>query len=319
MTKKTKIFLLTTLICGLCLVTQPAFAAHFFIEGPVVTTQGDVFRATVFLDTADKSINAISATITYPPQSLEVVALNSAQSFITLWSNPPTVDAENGTIHMSGGLPYPGFRGLRGEVVSIVFKATTIGRATVSPETSSEALLNDGLGTKDGLTIQSLILDIQKPGPGQSPATISSGADTTPPSNLQLDIGKDDAMFNGKYFASFVAQDTESGISHYEIAEKKLVNKSEQNTSYPQPSDWHNATSPRALENQSGIVLVFVKAVDKSGNQAVTSKILDTTVHTTHWLKLVALLGTALIIAILTLWLLWRNKKYKNIPGSVQI
>ena len=70
-------------------------------------------------------------------------------------------------------------------------------------------------------------------------------------------IARSDDAFQGKFFASFYAFDTESGIDHYELRENG--------------DGWVRAWSPYILETQSGDVLLEVKAIDVAGNERIAS------------------------------------------------
>lgn len=66
----------------------------------------------------------------------------------------------------------------------------------------------------------------------------------------------DPAIFDGKYFLVFATQDKGSGISHYEVCEggkRKCA----------------IAESPYLLQNQKLNQKIFVKAVDKNGNEYI--------------------------------------------------
>jgi len=87
--------------------------------------------------------------------------------------------------------------------------------------------------------------------------------DSTPPEDFKPEIGQESSVFEGKYFLSFVAQDTTSGIDHYEVAEltRTLWGSAEE--------QWETAKSPYLLKDQSLKSIIKIRAVDKAGNERV--------------------------------------------------
>jgi len=73
------------------------------------------------------------------------------------------------------------------------------------------------------------------------------------PESFKVEISQNPAIFEGKYFIVFSTTDKQSGIDYYEIKEGK--------------KNWKIAVSPYILENQKLTSDIWVKAVDKAGNQ----------------------------------------------------
>ena len=89
--------------------------------------------------------------------------------------------------------------------------------------------------------------------------------DVTSPEEFKPEIGKASAVFEGKYFLSFVTQDRMSGVAHYEVAElrRTLLGGTEEK------KEWKVGESPYLLEDQSLRSVIKVKAVDKAGNERI--------------------------------------------------
>ena len=89
--------------------------------------------------------------------------------------------------------------------------------------------------------------------------------DATSPEEFKPEIGKASAVFEGKYFLSFVTQDRMSGVAHYEVAElrRTLLGGTEEK------KEWKVGESPYLLEDQSLRSVIKVKAVDKAGNERI--------------------------------------------------
>ena len=229
---------------------------------------GEVFTVSVFLNTSTPA-NALEGGVLYPSKALEVRSISTANSIISYWQSKPSQAQNYGIINFTGGLPTPGFTGRQGQLFTISFKAIAEGTATISFSENTKALANDGLGSVIPHTYTPVAVVVSKsPVKTTAPTPSETPQDTTPPTNLELAVGKDDTLFSGNWFAAFQAQDAESGIEHYEIAEIDA------GQDYPLETDWVRTRSPYQLRNQGkNDTKVFLKAVDMSGNETVISKV----------------------------------------------
>jgi hypothetical protein len=107
---------------------------------------GKSFPVTVYVSSVSQSVNAVSGTITFPTDKLQVVSVSKASSILTLWVSDPTFSNSDGTVSFEGVVPNPGFQGSAGRIITINFKVVGSGAATVKWSTASE-LANDGSGT----------------------------------------------------------------------------------------------------------------------------------------------------------------------------
>ena len=305
-----------------CLPTL-AFAAdtQLLIAGPDQVVQGSEFVVRLQI-TTNTTINTVAVNINYSPELLQVTSMKQGGSILKLWPEEPTHNETAGTIAFIGGLPTPGFTGSNGQLLDIGFRATHAGKATITFNSNSKILLNDGQGTYTTWSSVPLTVSITKPttspppGPGlaeDKPSTPvdtpREDQDTTPPIDLELIIGKDSHLFNGEWFAVFLAQDSESGISHYEIAE---IETSE---AYPKDNDWIKTISPYRLTRQDENTKIFLKAVDKAGNIAVISQ--DHTPKITILPLLITLLFV-IILVLLLMYMHWRSWKDSNSTVQTQ-
>lgn len=311
---KKQLLLCSWLLVGLFFIAPlSAAASELAITGPAQIVQGDEFTVSILINTEEKAINALEIEVLYASDVLEVLRFDTSKSIIELWSKEPFVNQDTGTISFSGGIPYPGYNGKARELLSIIFRAKAVAATNISVSHTSTVLLNDGLGTRDTVSNKNSAVTITAPITGHIPEVISPVPDTIPPTDLQLEIGREPAMFGGNYFAAFIAKDNESGISHYEIAEKPLTNKRDYQTTYPGTGDWKPANSPYVLENQSGINAVFIKAVDSAGNFTVESTLLDAnTKNSKQSFILLSVLLTLVILMSAVIYRLW-PRKIKNI------
>lgn len=108
---------------------------------------GTTFTTSVYISTTpDKPANAVSGTISFPTNLLEVTGTSTGGSIVTLWVANPTHSNSAGTVHFEGVIVNPGYSGTSGKIVSITFKAKAPGVASVTFPSGS-ILANDGLGT----------------------------------------------------------------------------------------------------------------------------------------------------------------------------
>ena len=76
------------------------------------------------------------------------------------------------------------------------------------------------------------------------------------------EIARDESISDDKWFIVFATQDKASGVDHYEVKEsrQKIL------TFF---SRWRAAESPHVLKDQELRSYIFVKAVDKTGNERI--------------------------------------------------
>lgn len=81
--------------------------------------------------------------------------------------------------------------------------------------------------------------------------------DGTSPEPFIVALGQGESLFEGKRFLSFLAYDVMSGVAFYEVSEQEGI--------------WRPAQSPFVLQNQDFRGVLKVRAVDKAGNERVSS------------------------------------------------
>ncbi len=226
---------------------------------PASVGVGDVVRVSILLDSAIPT-NAFSGTLLYSAATLEPIAISDGNSIISLWITHPTVPASGVPITFAGITP-GGFSGNSGMLFSVLFRVQSAGTANVSVG-SVEVLRNDGVGGNELTTMKPLVLSIgSKPSGGYA-----EPADTTPPESFTAYLGSDPQLFGGRNYLVFTAVDKGSGVDHYTVAESRL----------PSfllslfPPVWEPATSPYVLSNQDLTSTVYIKAVDRAGNEQGT-------------------------------------------------
>jgi hypothetical protein len=108
---------------------------------------GQDFSVAVLVSSSDQSVNAVSASVAFPPDKLQLLSLSKSGSIVNLWTQEPSFSNAGGTAHFEGVILNPGFTGSAGRVITLVFRVKATGTATLTFPSSS-ALANDGKGTE---------------------------------------------------------------------------------------------------------------------------------------------------------------------------
>ena len=107
---------------------------------------GQTFSVSVYVSSADQSMNAVSGIITFPADKLQITSLSKTGSVVSLWVQEPSFSNTNGTVNFEGIVLNPGFQGNSGKIITVTFKAKVVGTASLSFNSSS-VLANDGQAT----------------------------------------------------------------------------------------------------------------------------------------------------------------------------
>lgn len=111
-------------------------------------TVGSTFDVSIFLNTEGRPVNAIDATISFPPDELQLVSPSAGKSVIGVWTAQPVINNQIGKITFQGGIP-GGINVSSGLVTTLTFRVKAVGTAAVKFGDNSRVLLHDGKGTND--------------------------------------------------------------------------------------------------------------------------------------------------------------------------
>ncbi len=232
---------------------------------------GDTFIVDLRIDTEKECINTVEANLKFPQEILQVIDFSRGQSIIPLWIKSPEINQDSGFISFSGGIPggycgiIPGDPGETNILGQIIFKVQESLRETKTAEIkfldNSQVLLNDGFGTPAKLTTKGANFNILsgKTSPTRNEWEDKLVQDTILPNPFEIELHKNKAIFEGKYFIIFSTTDKQTGIDYYEVKEGE--------------KNWKKATSPYLLEDQKLKSIIEVKAVDKAGNERISEYI----------------------------------------------
>ena len=258
------------------------------------------FEVGVFLNTDGQEINAFEGMIEFPEEFLKLQEVRDGSTIASFWIERPQKD----NLFFSGIVP-GGYTGDRGYLFSLIFTAQQTGEALISTK-QERVLLHDGKGSPAEFRSSPLVLAITK-------ETLLPGyiapKDAAPPESFTPSITHDPNVFDDQWFLVFATQDKTSGIDHYEAREvRELFRVWKFVFGW---GDWIKAQSPYVLTDQELRSRVFVKAIDKAGNERTVSLPPQ---HPFAWYEnylLWIIIGGGILV-LLFLSTLWRKKKRKE-------
>jgi hypothetical protein len=109
-------------------------------------TVGQTLSVDVMVSGNTDPINAVSSSISFSSQTLELRSISKSGSIITVWAEDPSFSNANGTASLEGVILNPGFSGTQGKVVTLSFRVKRAGSGTVTL-TNGSVLANDGNAT----------------------------------------------------------------------------------------------------------------------------------------------------------------------------
>jgi hypothetical protein len=129
----------------------------------------------------------------------------------------------------------------------------------------SKVALSDGTGAPAELRTEGAQFTLDNTGrPLRDDWADVIRGDRTQPEPFTIELLQDKTIFEGNHFIVFSTLDKQSGIDHYEVLEVR--EKKDIESPYAQ---WRTATSPHELQDQNRLSYVFVKAIDKAGNERI--------------------------------------------------
>jgi hypothetical protein len=291
-----QIFILSVLL--FLLLPAAASAATISLQAtPTHIGADDVVRVSVLLNSTTAT-NAFSGTLLYSVATLEPIAISDGSSIINLWIVHPKVPVAGSPITFAGITP-GGFSGNNGMLFSVLFHARVPGTASISLK-DIEVLRNDGEGGKEKVTTKPLTFSIGlRPSGGYT-----EPIDETPPESFTVYQGSDPQLFNGRNYLVFMAVDKSSGVDRYAIAESRVP--SFLFSFFPLLWD-KTATSPYVIADQNQTSTVYIKAVDRAGNERVS---VFPPQHLFTVYEKTALLG--ILIVVVFLWQIGRGRRFRK-------
>jgi hypothetical protein len=264
-------------------------AATLYFDPPTSSLfRGDAVKIAVRLDTDEASeecVNAVDGVISYS-DSIIPVDIALGESIFPIWVEAPVINKEARTISFAGGLPN-GYCGrvagdpqLTNKLFEIIFRAPglqvgasdTARSAEVAFTPQSMVYLNDGLGTAQTPSMLAASFSIADTVGAeiQDPWRAAVLSDTIPPEPFSILLEKSDTSFDGKYYIAFNTSDKQTGISHYEVMEERAGEGSIFSFGAA-TAPWITVRSPYVVQDQALTSTIYVRAIDKAGNEYVAT------------------------------------------------
>lgn len=233
-------------------------AADMFMSAEKkVFAQNEEFLVKVSLDTKEERVNAVEGTVSFPTDLLELKEVRDGNSAINFWIEKPS-EREAGKVSFSG-ITTGGFSGPEMFLFSLVLRGKQAGNSALNLE-NVQVLANDGLGTKISTKIIPFNVSVSE---GTGTHENLAVDDTTPPESFTPFISSDPSLFDGKYFAVWSTVDKQTGIDHYEVKESRWFWLGGLGDEYAVHE------SPYLLEDQALKSRIYIKAIDKAGNERI--------------------------------------------------
>jgi len=254
---------------------------------------------------AQKPVNAFEVAISVPSELTPVDTANGS-SIVNFWVEKPRWDEISRLLTFAGIVP-GGFAGGEATLLVVQFKAEKNGQAFLSFDGGRTSVyLHSPNGNKDSLDLATLNIPVA-PGKENLPIEIS---DNNPPEPFTPFVARDPSVFGGKWFLAFSTQDKGSGVARYEINESRFV-KGQKNGKPPLPpsdAEWIVAETPYLLKDQELRSYIFVKAVDKAGNERMefVPPRQELSWREKYFVYVVKY-AIIIIITIITIFIVWRR------------
>ncbi len=242
----------------------------------------------VYLNTERKKINAVDGSLIIDGFANRITSINTAGSPFTLWPGRPSLIGN--TLTLNGGVP-GGIQDSSVLLFTITARNVELDKASIVPK-DLFVYLDNGRGDGEKVGDATLFLDAEVRTSSELQKAILN--DTTPPKRFSVDIGKDEELFDGKYFISFTTSDEHSGVRQYEVQE---------GTSTPILAD-----SPYLLTDQTLSTVIKVRATDNAGNSVVAT--LQPEYKLPLKVKVSIILITSLIVLATCRYLWIRKRKH---------
>lgn len=164
---------------------------YFSPHGNNVLITGEITQVDVNINTK-LPINTLGATITFPPDIIEIVSISKEHSFLDLWTEDTVIHEDTGEVRFSGGTLRPGGLLGTGTALTLTVRAKKTGDAQIAFK-DVEVFSSDGTGTRVESQIRPLTYTI----PEQLPRGISQSP-TTPEVTQKKDTPSADLDGDGK-------------------------------------------------------------------------------------------------------------------------
>lgn len=248
-------------LSGFFLAGRVSADTIFFSPSQANYSVGKTFSVQVLVSSPAVSVNAVSGTISFPPEKIQVVSISKTDSIVSLWVQDPSFSNAQGTVNFEGVILNPGFKGSNAKAITINFKVIGAGVANLSLSSAS-LLANDGSGTNILRNVGSASFNNVSLAPVPTTA-VEPVADSKNPAPL---ISSDAFPDQKKWYTAT------AGTFSWDVpsdATETLVLFDKSRTSVPTKS-YKPAISSKVIEDiENGIWYLHVRHKTKSGDTGI--------------------------------------------------
>lgn len=134
---------------GVVYFPHSLFAASLSVSPATGTySVGDTFTVSALVNTENKAVNAVSGTLYYPANMLDLISISRATSIMNVWTVVPVlqIGTDENDIPFEGVILNPGYTGSSGVIFTATFQVKASGQAALYYNASA-ILANDGFAT----------------------------------------------------------------------------------------------------------------------------------------------------------------------------
>lgn len=287
-----KIFLFLFLFLFCYLQPSSVLGAEFVVQsGESVFSKDQNILVDVFLNAEDEKINALDGTVSYSTNILELVEVRDGDSVVNFWVDKPD-SSEAGVVTFSGITP-GGIIGDKRLIITLIFRTKEVGEGRVSVQ-YPRTIKDDGLGTI--LDTSAKYFDFRVVANTELHKDSLEVVDNDPPESFLPEVGHSTELYDGKFFLAFSTTDKGVGVDKYEVKEGFF-------------GDYKLAESPYVLENQSLDKKIYVKSVDRYGNERVVKVLPE---NYTRWYEHYVIFCILIVVVISSILLkkTWTRNVY---------
>lgn len=192
-----KKYLILLVLISLTLIGFPEIisaqsATLYFSPASGTFTEGESFWVALMVNTGTDAVNALAAYLTYPEDKLQPLGVDTAGSVIEMWAEK---NFSGGRIEISGGVPTPGFSGVK-KIIALGFKVKVSSGSATLTFSDDSAVVTDA-ENKDIFSLstsgEGKYAFIPKPAAPSTPSTPSTpsqtGAKPQPPVISEIAVG----------------------------------------------------------------------------------------------------------------------------------
>lgn len=109
-------------------------------------TVGSTVTVAISVNSSQQAFNAVSGSLKFSNDTLEVISLSKTSSVVSLWVQEPAYSNAAGNVSFEGIVLNPGYKGTNGRILNVQFRVKKAGTGTLT-FSAGEILANDGVGT----------------------------------------------------------------------------------------------------------------------------------------------------------------------------